>query len=117
MLQMASNYLRPTLGGGPGFKFLGINLNSPAAKQIVYLSWTLPWTIACILVLQIMSSPFELFFFLVSNQLIFSPKWQHVHLVSICYFLILDPCLKAMGPIYGSYPIKLLYFIGPWTLI
>jgi hypothetical protein len=48
--------LRPTLDGGPASKFLGMNLNS--------LSWTLPMTLACILVLQIMGSPFWLFFFL-----------------------------------------------------
>jgi hypothetical protein len=34
----------------------------------------------------------------------------------ICHFLVLDPRLKAMGSIYGSPPIGLLYFIGPWTL-
>jgi len=48
--------LRPTLDGGPGSKFLGMNFNS--------LSWTLPWTLACILVLQIMSSPLSPFSFL-----------------------------------------------------
>ncbi len=49
------------------------------------------------------------------NQLIFSPKWCHVSLASIYHFLVLDPHLKAVGPIYGSHPIGLLYFIGPWT--
>jgi hypothetical protein len=34
----------------------------------------------------------------------------------ICHFLVLDPHLKAMGPIYGPQPIGLAYFIGPWTL-
>jgi hypothetical protein len=34
-------------------------------------------------------------------------------LASICHFLVLDPHLKAMGPIYGSYTIGLLYLIGP----
>jgi hypothetical protein len=34
----------------------------------------------------------------------------------ICHFLVLDLHLKAMGPsYYGSQPIVLLYFIGPWT--
>jgi hypothetical protein len=28
----------------------------------------------------------------------------------------LGPHLKAMSPIYGCHPIRLLYFIGPWTL-
>jgi hypothetical protein len=37
-------------------------------------------------------------------------------LACIFYFLVLDPHLKAMGPIYGSHPIRLLYFIGPWTM-
>jgi hypothetical protein len=44
------------------------------------------------------------------------PKWCHVDLALICHFLVLDPHLKAIGLIYGSHPIGLLYFIGPWTL-
>jgi hypothetical protein len=98
MLQMASNYLRPTLVGGPGFKFLGINLNSLAAKQIVYLSWTLPWTIACILVLQIMSSPFQLFFFFGFKPIDFLSK------MATCTFS-LNLLLFDIGPLskgYGS---------------
>jgi hypothetical protein len=49
----------------------------------------------------------------VSNQLIVPPKWCHVGLASICHFLILDRCSTVVGPIYGSHPIGLLYFIGP----
>jgi hypothetical protein len=48
--------------------------------------------------------------------LIFPPKWYHVGSASISHFLVLDPHLKAMGPIYGSHPIGLFYFIGTWTL-
>ncbi len=70
--------------------------------------------------LQIMSSPLSsfFFFFLGPNQLIFPPKWCHVCLGLICHLWVLDrPHLKvAVGPIYGSQPIELLYFIGPWTL-
>ncbi len=39
-----------------------------------------------------------------------------VGLASICHLLVLDLHLKAMGPIYGSLAIRLLYFIGPWSL-
>ncbi len=43
-------------------------------------------------------------------------KWCHGSIASICHFLVLDPHLTAMGPIYGSHPIALLLcFIGPWT--
>jgi hypothetical protein len=59
-----------------------------------------------------MSSPFELFFWVWTNWF-FHSKWCHVGLASICHFLVLDPHLKGMGPIYGSPPIGLLYFIGP----
>jgi hypothetical protein len=38
-------------------------------------------------------------------------------LALICHFFGLGGShLKAMGPIYGSHPIGLLYFLGPWTL-
>jgi len=58
---------------------------------------------------------FKVFFYGL-NQLIFPPKWCHLDLASICHFLVLNPHLKAMGPIYGSHPIRSLYLIGPWTL-
>jgi hypothetical protein len=60
---------------------------------------------------------FEFYFCFVGgqNQLIFPPKWCHVDL-GICHVLVMDSHLKAMGPIYGSQPIRLFYFIGPWTL-
>jgi hypothetical protein len=50
------------------------------------------------------------------DQLIFPPKWCHVGLALICHFFVLDSRPKAMGPIYSSQPIGLLYFIGAWTL-
>jgi hypothetical protein len=55
-----------------------------------------PWvgpclgTLACILVLQIMSSPFRFFLkikiFWGLKQLIFPPKWCHIGLALICHF-------------------------------
>jgi hypothetical protein len=51
-----------------------------------------------------------------SIQLIFLPKRCHVDLALICHFLLWDPHLKAMCPIYDSHPIRLLYFVGPKTL-
>jgi hypothetical protein len=83
-------------------------------KQIESLSWALPWTLACILVFQIMSI---LSFFFWFKPIDFPSNWCHVILASIYHFWILDPHLKAMGPIYGSQRIVLFYFIGPWTLI
>ncbi len=58
---------------------------------------------------------FELFFWF---EPIDSPsqKWSHVGLASIFHFLVWDLHLKAMGSIYGSQPIGLLYFLGPWNL-
>jgi hypothetical protein len=49
--------------------------------------------------------------------LILIPNGANVVLASICHFFGLGPStIKAMGPIYGSHPIGLLYFIGPpWT--
>jgi hypothetical protein len=69
--------------------------------------------------LHLGSSNHKLFSFGVGgllNQLMLPPKWCHVDLALICPFLVLDPDLKAIGLIYGSHPIGLLYFIGPWTL-
>ncbi len=59
-----------------------------------------------------------LFFVVWTNLFIFPPKWCHVGLALICHFLVFDSRLEeAMGPIYGSQPIGLLYLIGqPWTL-
>jgi hypothetical protein len=97
---------------GPRCKF-GLIL-----KQIESLSWTLPWTLASILVLQIMSSLFLALFLLgfQTNGFSFQNRCL-VDLASICHFFALGgPHLKAMGPIYGSHPIGLLYFIGPGTL-
>jgi hypothetical protein len=80
------------------------------------LNWTLPWTLACILVLQIMIFLFEFFFEVWTNWFSFQNHYN-VGLASICHFLVLDPHLKAMGlVIYGSHLIELLYFIGPCTL-
>jgi hypothetical protein len=84
-------------------------------RQIESLSWALPWILAYILVFRIMNI-LSFFFFFGLNQLTPS-NWCHVILTSIYHFWILDFRLKAMGPIYGSQPIVLFYFIGPWTLI
>jgi hypothetical protein len=45
------------------------------------------------------------------NQFLYESSWT-----SICHFLIVDPHIKAMGPIYGYYQIELFYLIGPLTL-
>jgi hypothetical protein len=58
-------------------------------------------TVACIL-----SSPFGSFLLLLSEPIDFPSKMVPCRLV-------LDSQLKAVGPIYGSRPIGLLYFIGP----
>ncbi len=93
------------------FKFLRTNLNSYEANWIFELGLALDFSLH-------FGFPnyehFELFCFGL-NQLTPS-NWCHVILASIYHFWILDPHLKAMGPIYGSQPIVLFYFIGPWTL-
>jgi len=45
--------VRPTVDEGPGSNFLGTNL-----KQIESLSWTVPWSLAWFLILQVRRSPF-----------------------------------------------------------
>ncbi len=52
----------------------------------------------------------------VPNQLICPPNCCHVGLASICHLLVFYPHLTDKGPIYGSQPIGLLYFIGTRTL-
>jgi hypothetical protein len=93
-----SRILRPTLEEGPGSNFLGTNLDWFKANWILELdykslSWTIPWSLAPFLVLQIRSSPFSTVFG-------FKPKNKcNVGLASICHFLVSDPHLKALGPI------------------
>jgi len=42
-----------------------------------------------------------------------SPIWTRF----VTFFWVLHPRLKDVGPIYGSHPIGMLYFIfGPWIL-
>jgi hypothetical protein len=73
----------------------------------------MPWrSLVCILVLQIMSSPLNSFFWF--EQIDFPPNCCQTGLASICHFLVSDHHLKAMGPIYGSQPIGLHYF--HWSL-
>jgi hypothetical protein len=74
-----------------------------------------PWTLAYILVFQTMSFPLSSIFG--PNQLNFLPKWCHVDTTSIWFHLALDPHPKALGLIYGSQPIGMLHFVGPWTLV
>jgi hypothetical protein len=59
---------------------------------------------------------FELYFFGL-DQLNFPPKWCHVDATSIWLQLVVDPHLKALGPIYGFQPIGMFHFVGPWTFI
>jgi hypothetical protein len=82
-------------------------------KQTESLNWTMPWTLACILVLQIMSSPFRSLKNK-SEPIDFPSKMVQCRSSQICHFL--DLHLKVMAPIYGSEPIGLLYFNGPWIL-
>jgi hypothetical protein len=84
------------------------------------LGWTLPWTLDWILILQIMSSSFLVFFYLLiwgSNQLIFLPKWCHVGLDSIATFWSWTLSSQGHGSnLWLSFnSIGLLYFIGPST--
>ncbi len=92
----------------PRFKFLGTNLDSFEAN------WKLELHPSLHLCSPNHELSFELFFF-GSNQLIFPPKWCYVSLASICHFLVLDPHLNAMHPIFGSQLLWLFYFIGLWT--
>jgi hypothetical protein len=136
--------VRPTLDGSRAQFFR--NQFDLIWSKLNPLTWILPWTLACILVLQIMSSPMSsfsskpiylfiyflipLYIFLIYGvsidkvllgcilQLIFPSKWWHVGLASICNFLsVLDPHQMVMGPIYDSKPIGLLYFSGPSTAV
>ncbi len=98
--------LRTTLDGVLGFKFLGTNLDSFEGHWILWVG-TMPLDPSLHLGSPNHELSFNLgflflFLFLGLNQLIFPSKWCHVGLASICHFLVLDPHLKAMGPIYGS---------------
>jgi hypothetical protein len=65
-----------------------------------------PWTLAYILVIQTMSSPFSSIFG--PDQLNFLPKWCHVYATSIWVQLVLDLHLMALGLIYDYQPIRML---------
>jgi hypothetical protein len=106
-------YLRPTLDEGPGSNFLGNNLDWFEANWILELECTL-------IPSRILGSPNqELSSYhcvLVWTNWFSLQNRCHVGLASICHFLALDPCLKALGPIQSFWPIRLLEFIGPWIL-
>ncbi len=87
---------RPHFRWGPGFKSLGTNFHSFEANWILELD---PW--ACILVLQIMSSHLSCFFW-GPNQFDFPSKMEPCSFSLDLPLLVLDPHLKAVGPIYGS---------------
>jgi hypothetical protein len=87
--------LRPTLDGVERSKFLGTKLDSFDTNSIL---------LAFDPNLHLGSPNHELSplsSFLGLNQFIFPPKWCTIGLASICHFLVLDPHLKAVGPIYG----------------
>jgi hypothetical protein len=65
-------------------------------KQIESLSWTIPWSLASFLVLQIRSSPFSTVF-LGPNQLIFSPKQVPCRFSLNLPHLGLGPLSKGLG--------------------
>ncbi len=71
-----------------------------------------PWTLGYILVLQTMSSPLNCFLVWTNwcslqNDAMYTKSW---------FVLVLDPSVKALGPIKNSWPIGMLGFIGPCSL-
>ncbi len=110
------NTLMPTLDACLGSKFLGTNLDSFEANGILEL---LDHALDLSLVLQIMSSPFELFFlFFGSEPIDFHSKMVPCRFsLNFATFWSFTLNLKATGPIYGFHPIGLLYFIGPLSLM
>jgi hypothetical protein len=106
----------PTLDACLGSKFLGTNLDSFEANGILEL---LDHALDLSLVLQIMSSPFELFFlFFGSEPIDFHSKMVPCRFsLNFATFWSFTLNLKATGPIYGFHPIGLLYFIGPLSLM
>jgi hypothetical protein len=100
---------------GPGFKFLGTKLDSFEAKWILELDPALNPSLN-------LGSPkhelsFEHFVFWKLESIDFSLQNDaYEGLTSICPYLVLDLHLTAKSPIYGSQPIGILYFTGPWTL-
>jgi hypothetical protein len=108
--------LRPTIDGGPVSKLLGTNLDSFEAIWILELDHALDPS------LHLGSSNHEPSFLALvfgSEPIDFPSKMVPcTFCISICHFWVLDHHrLKVRGPIYGSHPIGLLYFIGPWTFI
>jgi hypothetical protein len=106
VIAILSLNLRPHFRWGPGWKFIGTNLDSFEANWILELDPSLH--------LDSPNNELSWRSFLGLNQLMFPPKLCHVGLASICHFWVVDTHLKVRGPIYGSQPIGLLYF--PWTL-
>jgi hypothetical protein len=83
-------------------------------KQIESLSWSVPGSLAWFLVPQIRSFALHTVFW---SKAIDFPSKTGAILASICYFLVLDCCLQALGPIQSFRPIRLLELIGPWTFV
>ena len=54
--------------------------------------------------------------FLGLDRQCFSSKWCQIEDAPLCLFLVLDPHLKAFGPICTSPPIGLLHFVEPSPL-
>jgi hypothetical protein len=107
---------RPTLDERiPGSNFLRNQPGPIWSKLNPWVGLYLGPHLVSFLVLQIRSSPFSTVF-LVWTNCVSLPNRCHVGLASICHFLILDPCLKTLGLIKTFRPIRLLEFIGPWTL-
>jgi hypothetical protein len=63
-----------------------------------------------------LGSPNHELFFLWSKPIDFPTKMEPCSFGLDLPLLVLDPHLKAVGPIYGSQLIGLVYFIGPCNL-
>jgi hypothetical protein len=72
------------------------------------------WTLICILIIQTMNSPFSFIFR--STPIDFPSKMFHVNAISNWLELVYNPNLKALDPINGFWPIRLLHFVGPSLL-
>ncbi len=105
-------YLRPTLVQGPGSNFLGTRFDWFEAYWILKLDCTLVLSL-------ILGSPNQELSFLIFfglNQLIFPPKQVPCRFSLNLPLFGLGPFSKDLGTNLKLRPIRLLEFIGPWTL-
>jgi hypothetical protein len=103
----------PTSDQGPGSNLLGTNLDWFEANWILELDYTL---VPSLILWFSKLGALLLDCFLVWTNWFSLWNRCHVGLASICHFLVLNPHLKALGPIWSFPPIKLLEFISPCTV-